>query len=449
VTSVLPGGETPPSTRPTLRALDALQRLRASSFTRAVGTLAAGTAASQGVLVLATPILSRLYTDADLGRFGMLMGIAIVAATAVTLRYETSIYLPAEDSDASALLAATLATVALMTLGGTLVMCMVVIALPGWKITTLSWWLPLAVVAGAGNATVITATYWYNRGRQFGRNTALRVAQGVLIASLPIGLHFLGVADGLLWGYLIAQVAVGLYAAGTLRHVWHAHDRAALVGAARKHVSAPKYMLAANLLDTASAQVPIILAGLWFSEATAGHLTLAWRVLAAPMAVLGSAIGQVYYAQTATLWPDARATRVLLTRMWLLLAVIGLIPALVLTTVGPPLFGFFFGSGWRIAGSYASILAVAVLVNFVASPTSAIYLVLGLQRITPWFGVAQLIGRPLAIYVGARYGDMRISLWIWVVTEILIMLTYHGISFRLLRRTERLQRASGGVPPGA
>ncbi len=72
-------------------------------YARDVATMAVGTIASQGMTLLAMPILSRLYFPEDFGALAVFMAVSGIAATALTLRYETAILLPKKEEEAGAL----------------------------------------------------------------------------------------------------------------------------------------------------------------------------------------------------------------------------------------------------------------------------------------------------------------------------------------------------------
>lgn len=85
-----------------------LQRLKAllpkSSFARSVAVLAGGTAAGQAIVVLASPIITRLYTPEDFGVLAVYSSLLGILSTVAALRYELAIPLSEKDEDAAALL---------------------------------------------------------------------------------------------------------------------------------------------------------------------------------------------------------------------------------------------------------------------------------------------------------------------------------------------------------
>src|SRR5437016_4770152 len=95
--------------------------LAAGSFARSVLVLAAGGAVGQVIAVLASPVITRLYSPVDLGTLSVYTSLLSLLAVAVSLRYEQTIPMPALDDEGRDLLAVALAVsfnVALVTAVG-------------------------------------------------------------------------------------------------------------------------------------------------------------------------------------------------------------------------------------------------------------------------------------------------------------------------------------------
>lgn len=85
-------------------------------FARHVVTLASGTAMGQLLLVLALPVLTRLYSPADYGALAVYSATLLVLLVLVSLRFEVAIPLPEDDQVAGSLLALSLLSLAAVTL---------------------------------------------------------------------------------------------------------------------------------------------------------------------------------------------------------------------------------------------------------------------------------------------------------------------------------------------
>ena len=90
--------------------------LPGGAFARHVVTLASGTAMGQLLLVLALPVLTRLYSPADYGALAVYSATLTVLLVLVSLRFEVAIPLPEDDQVAGSLLALSLLSLAAVTL---------------------------------------------------------------------------------------------------------------------------------------------------------------------------------------------------------------------------------------------------------------------------------------------------------------------------------------------
>ena len=97
---------------------------------------------------------------------------------------------------------------------------------------------------------------------------------------------------------------------------------------------------------------------------------------------------------------------------------------------GSELFGFVFGKQWAEAGKIAGILSPMILAIFISSPTSTTYVALRIQRIGLIFGIASIIYRPLALYLGFRFHAFYMGLSVLVILEIIQISLYQGIAWK-------------------
>ena len=69
-------------------------------FFKNVATLAAGTAFAQIIVILATPILSRLYTPEEFGAYGIFITVVGLLSTIAALGYDMAIVKEDKEEDA-------------------------------------------------------------------------------------------------------------------------------------------------------------------------------------------------------------------------------------------------------------------------------------------------------------------------------------------------------------
>ncbi len=413
-----------------------LPRIRAffpqGGAARDVAVLTLGTALAQLITIAATPALSRIYSPAEFGLFAVFMAASSLAATLVTLRYETSILVPVDDADSARLVRLIL----LLVLLGTVLLGLLSVGFLWFELEVpglagIQSWLPLACLVAGLTAVMTVVQAWLNRQKRYRRIAQLRVAQSATIAATAL---FMGIVLESPHGLLLAQaIACGVTTAAAcwfLRSaapLWH---RGSLGQIAMAHSNAPKYLLPTALLDIATMQLPVILISVWFSESMAGQFSMAWRLMMLPMALIGASVGQVFMQRFSGLGSNPQAARSLLKKTWVLLFIMGAPPLALVFLAGEPLFAMFLGESWRDAGGLAVIMAPMILGMFISSPTSGSYIVLNLQKYSLLFGLAVFIYRPLCLYIGHLQNDLVAGMRLWVVCELIQIAIYQCLIWK-------------------
>jgi O-antigen/teichoic acid export membrane protein len=413
-----------------------LSRFRSSEFTKNTAVLSLGTAFSQGIFIASMPILSRLYTPEDFGLLAVFVAISTIVATVITLRYETAILIPKNEDESISLV---LLSAALAVILG-IVLALLMLALPeliknSMGISLLNDWQVLAVLLGVMTALIAIATSWYNRKKAYLNIVKVRIGVSTITAVIGIGAGLYDFHVGMMAAQFIATLLVLGFVLIGLRSLLKNWRDVDFPSAAKKHDAAPKYLLPAALLDVVTLQLPILLIAAWFSGEESGQFSMAWKVLALPMALFGAAIGQVFFQKFSEVWPDAKAAQKLLFKTWKTLFVIGFLPALIIMMFGEWLFKFFLGDAWGDAGRMAMILAPMLFIILISSPTSSSYLVLGMQRYSLFFGIAVFFYRPLCLFFGLMQENLFIGLMVLAFVEIIQVVFYQYLVVRKIKGT--------------
>jgi O-antigen/teichoic acid export membrane protein len=365
------------------------------------------------------------------------LAISTIVATVITLRYETAILIPKNEDESISLvlLSAALA----VTLG--IVLALLMLVLPeliknSMGISLLNDWQVLAVLLGVMTALIAIATSWYNRKKAYLNIVKVRIGLSTITALIAIGMGLYDFHVGMMAAQFIATLLVLGFVLIGLRSLLRNLRVQDFSSAAKKHDAAPKYLLPAALLDVVTLQLPILLIAAWFSGEASGQFSMAWKVLALPMALFGAAIGQVFFQKFSEVWPDAKAAQKLLFQTWKMLFVIGLVPALLIMIFGEQLFTFILGDAWGDAGRMAMFLAPMLFVILISSPTSTTYLVLGMQRYSLVFGVSSLMYRPICLYLGLVNDDLYLGLLLFVTAEILQICAYQYMAFKKIKKAQ-------------
>ena len=363
-----------------------IELLPETSFLRKFSMLAGGTLVGQALVILSSPLLTRLFTPEEFGFFAVFAGIAGIAGVLAGLRYEFAIPVMTTDSDAAALTIVT-ALVTLVTAlglagliwawGDRLAEAVSAPALGLWL-----WLLPPAVLVwGLGSAL----TYWSVRRRTYAINAVNRTLQLGSQAAGQVLLGLLGSGGpGLVIGYLVGY-AVRL---GHFLHRLPAADLRLMVAQpprilwqkAHANWRYPAFGFPSSTLQAICQHAPaILLAALFGGPVIAGLYALSQRIMGLPVKLLSEAASKVFLGEARGL--DGASLRQHFLRTMLLFTGIGLLGLLPVILFGPALFAWVFGANWYDAGVIAQLLAPLYLSRFVVQPLSHTLYIINRQDI--------------------------------------------------------------------
>lgn len=354
-----------------------LTRLKAmlprSSFARNVAVLAGGTAAGQAIVVLASPVLTRLYTPEDFGVLAVYSSLLGILSTVAALRYELAIPLPEKDEDAAALVVLSLSIVVGMSLlvgaGVWLLGERIVKWTNAQALKPYLWLLPV----GVGFVGAYQVFYYQAlRRRAFKAIASTKLSQGIAQTCMNIGMGFLRLGiPGLLIGNIVGQAA-GLTTLASLafkkQNIFsHKTGNSNLVRIALRYRRFPLISSVPAIINATGLQIPVLLLSGLYGSQVAGWFALATRVMGIPLSLLAGSAGQVFFAEAGKAIRNRQDIKAMFWNTIKQQVYMALVIALFMPLL-PWIFNITFGSNWREAGVYAALFSLALLLQFVTSP---------------------------------------------------------------------------------
>lgn len=416
-------------------------------FVRNVTMLASGTILAQLIVLLASPLVSRLYEPEAFGLLGVYISVVATVSVIAALRYDLAVPLPGDDEDALAVLRLALSIVALIvgavSVGVWAAGDRLINLLNADHLRPYRWLIPIGI---ALIGMYSTFTSWAVRVGAFRRIARTRLSQAVANTSLQVGLGLLGVGPA---GLLIGDVAGRSVGILTLsRGLW---DRLRTVSPSRIRMVAARYKRfpmvtsVSDFVNTAGLQLPVLLLSSLFGPASAGSFLLMQRVMGVPVGLLGDAIGQVYLNRAARLKrEDPGRLRPLYLRTAAALAGIGALPLTIAAFVGPPLIPIIFGPAWNEAATLVRPLGLMHAAALVMAPLSQ---TLGVVLERQLWQLAWDVARLLVVFAtlwGSASGGLSLRSAISVYSiGMSVMYGLHLILTLLAIRAEARREATG------
>lgn len=344
-----------------------LRLLPGLSAIRDAGVLVSGAVAGQAIVLVLSPLLTRLFTPEQIGVLGVFSAAVAILSVFAPLGYDQSVI--GANTRRSALRRGGLSILSSIAVCAALA---IVGLLANAALGAVSW-DPLMILAitvtGVAAIAVYVSQAWHTRERSFSTasrgafvNMAGRSALQVLAGA--VGLGTIGLVGGEVMGRIgtlllmdRARVAsLGLRVA--MRNWPHTFSEA------RTLRSFPLYQMPASALETALTWLPLPLVALTYGPELAGLVTLVQRIGTAPASLIGQSIVQVYHQRAALLVQQNRAKLVKGTALAFLIGAIAFLPVWALIAwIAEPLFYTVFGEQWSGAGTVAVVWSPLVLVQ--------------------------------------------------------------------------------------
>ncbi|MFT7211662.1 MAG: O-antigen/teichoic acid export membrane protein [Granulosicoccus sp.] len=388
-----------------------------NSYRRNIAVLASGTAVAQVVPIVASPLLTRLYTPEEFGLLALYMAITSILTVVATGKYELAVTLPTQDIDAWRVVKLLL-TLGL-SVGGLLLLVMslyfreIAQLLGNSEIAPFLFLLPLSVCA---TTAMLAYQFWCNRQSLYKEmvRSRLHVAVGGVVAKIVLGMF--KVPGGQIIGTVLSQlVSVAIF---RTRIVAQTNVPKGLVRLpeqwqmAKHYVVHPLYFLPSYLCSSVALQIPIFMMSSLFSLSIVGFFSIAYRLVTLPTKLVANAIGDVYRQQISSAYNEKAEFSAIFLKTIRMTTLISVLPFLVLYFAAPRLFEFVLGQGWGVAGDYAQILVVSTFLQFIFTPLDKGAIVVGAKKYVLFWNIARLLSF-IALWVCASQLNWTIEQILW------------------------------------
>lgn len=384
-----------------LRALLGGREVRGGSM------LVVSSVIAQGITLLATPILSRVYEPGAFGYLTLVVSVTGMLTPAVALRLESALMLPKDAREASALLVLGLAVAGVISVLAAVVLQLLfaagllqaMAALPGFS----AWVGGITFFSGV----FVLVGQFALRVRNYRAVAVRNVTQAATTAVAQLGAALLAPAAlGLVGGYAAGRVAGVVPLFGAVRAEIRRFGREDLRRVAREYRSFPLLFAPAALMNASALALPILVAGIWFDVADAGQWGMAERILAVPLVVVATAVSQVVEARLAAhVRADEHGSTTYYLRISMLLLVISLLAGAAVVVLAPVAVPWVLGAGWEDAALIMQLLTPMLVGRLIASPLSKALVVAKWARLNLVLDASRLVLVVIVI----------VACWFWQV----------------------------------
>jgi O-antigen/teichoic acid export membrane protein len=355
-----------------------------SEFFRSVVLLVTGTAFAQALMIIALPLLTRLYTPEEFNTLAIYVSLLGVISVAACLGLDMAVPLPEKDEDAVNIVALSISFACIVALLAALCFFLIdsdVFVMNGLGgVVPYLWMLPLGVLLSASYSAI---QFYAVRQKKFSDISKTRMAQSIVALTTQIGFGNAGVTP---FGLLLGQMLSG---GSGFFYLWKRlidKKKLSLVSFEKMkrmlfdYRRFPQFSTFEILTNSASIQFPILLIASLAAGPEAGFLILAMRVMQAPMGLVGGAIGQVYLSKAPEEHRDGNLALFTNSVICGLLKT-GVGPIIFVGIIAPLAFSIVFGPQWERAGILVAWMTPWFVFQFLASPISMSMHVRNMQKV--------------------------------------------------------------------
>lgn len=375
-----------------------------------------GSTISQILPIALTPVLTRLFSPEEFGIYTFYMSMITFLLVISSGRYEQAIVLPKEDKKAVNILALCFSILFVFTFllylilvcfNDALINLIDVPVLDKWL-----WFLPVCVFFASSYKIF---TYWSNRKKRFKgtsysviTQTTSRVATQLTTGiekfqvisekkniftfiknifeqsrPTPTGINPFSI------GGLVLSYAIGFFIGFIVLLIpFIKKDRSLLKSVswkemkyqAKTHEKFPKINSLHAMGDefkNMGVTSTILYA---FGDSILGFYSMTFRLLSAPLSVIGNSFAQVFYQKAAEMHANNQNYEQLIDKTVKKLALLALPIFTIILFAGPYAFEFALGNKWRVAGEYAQYLTPWIFAGFVVGPIQQVAIIVNKQE---------------------------------------------------------------------
>jgi O-antigen/teichoic acid export membrane protein len=373
-----------------------------SEYFKSLSVLLSGTVIAQIIGYALAPLLTRLYSTAEMGELALYMRITGFIAAIATLRYESALPIPKYDGHSYLLYRISL-LLSFVVLG---ISSLILISLIMTDITPgFSWYYLVLIILGSAAIVVINiGTNWSIRTGSFSLISRQKISNSLFSNFLKWGFAYLS------WGYfgLILATFIGYFISsfefvfnyrGLKKKFSKLKSRKKTWVLLKDHREFPLLNLPHILVDHGRDMLIATLILAYFSESVYGSFSHSYAMLRIPSMLIGVSLSQVFYNQAIKLYNNNQRMLPLMKKTISMLLIISIVPFTILYLYGEPIFVWIFGANWAEAGSYSETMSFWLMVSFIVSPISALPMILKKQKIALIFGIISALIQVLPLFI--------------------------------------------------
>lgn len=408
-------------------------------FINNVFTVAVGMIIAQGISVISSPILTRLYSAEAIGLLGVFTSLVSLLSQEVALTFPQAIVLGEDELETKRLINISfIITTFFSILTFFILVLFKQLIIDTFDLTEISNYLIFIPLSMFFLGNIQIGQQWLIKRKLFKEKSLIAICETSFINISKIGFGFISPIGAILIiiqsvGYMIYMIM--LFSIGklwkTIVAVFSEFETSEYLATWKKYADFPKYRAPESFVNALSENLPVILLSFFFGPASAGYFTMSKKILNLPTKIIGNAIGDVFYPRISESRQKKENFSNIFLKATLILAGVGILPLGLLFLFSPRVFPIILGTEWVIAGEYSRWMSLWVFCILISRPTIKILPVLNAQKFQLCFTVIKTSLSIFTFIIGSYvFNSALIAIKLYSVTLsmmffVLIIITYN------------------------
>lgn len=377
-------------------------------------TLIIGTGLAQAVPILASPLLTRIYSPEQFGVYGIYVSSIVILALIICLRFDFLIITGESLTDSNNKLMLSIFTILAST-----TILFVILTITNFFLEVSYLYYFLILISAALLSLNSSMSYFLLKSGSFKKLSFNRFQISFFIVFFQIlfGTIF-SIKLGLIYGQALSLSILNI----TLLTYFYKNGfliNLSLKGFKKLFCMSKEYpvlVLPAHLMNAMALQLPVIFMGALFGVKLAGIYYLVNRVIMTPIAIFSKTLGDIFKKEASDISKKRNTLLRLYIKSVINLALLSIVPFILFYIYCDRFFILVFGLEWKDAGTVCKILLPMFFLKFTIVPVSTIFLIMGRSKLElVWQGLFLLFSA-LSIFIGFVKEDFYIMLVILSVS---------------------------------
>lgn len=361
-----------------------IKKLFSNKFFQSIATLMSGTLIAQIISFAISPLMTRLYSEEQIGEYTLLLTVVTMFGSVICGRYDMAIVGESDEKGMYALVKLssyiTLALSLLVSVGYTIYFC--TSGSTKMSFPEVFAWI-FAFVLATGFMNILQS--YNNHFRDYKLMSAASITKeaGKAVTLVGFGaLHFGTI--GLLVSYIVSSILELLQLIKRLKSNMSSIKAITfedMKKAAKKHIRQPLYSVPASFVNGFSYSVINIFINSLFGSVTLAYYSMSYRMLGVPLSLVCNSTSKAYFEKAAREHDETGNFHKTFLQTSLFLLAIAVPMTAVLMILAPWAFELFFGKGWGVSGEYVRYLAPMFGLRLIVSSLSPTMIICNKQRI--------------------------------------------------------------------